>query len=75
MNPLRIVTPEQFPMMGHTENPVLEHFQLSLFIEGSGTQFYSTTFVQWTARELLRRAQPLTLSCSILPQARPAVHG
>jgi hypothetical protein len=40
---------------------VLNHFQLKLLTEGSGTQIFSTTFVQWTAREALRRAQPLTL--------------
>ncbi|MGA3190679.1 MAG: hypothetical protein ABSF22_26550 [Bryobacteraceae bacterium] len=40
---------------------VLNRFQLSLLTEGSGTQVFSTTFVQWAAREALRRAQPLTL--------------
>lgn len=40
---------------------VLNHFQLSLLSEGSGTQIFSTTFVQWSAREIWRRAQPITL--------------
>jgi hypothetical protein len=40
---------------------VLARFQLKLFTEGSGTQIFSTTFAQWTAREALRRAQPTTL--------------
>ena len=40
---------------------MLNRFQLSLLTEGSGTQVFSTTFVQWAAREALRRAQPLTL--------------
>jgi hypothetical protein len=40
---------------------VLNRFQLSLLTEGSGTQVFSTTFVQWAAREALRRAQPLTI--------------
>src|SRR5207247_661571 len=40
---------------------VLNRFQLSLLTEGSGTQVFATTFVQWAAREALRRAQPLTL--------------
>ena len=62
------VTPEQFGMMGPPENAALEHFRLSLFIEGSGTQFYSTTFVQWAARELLRRAQPLTILVRFSPR-------
>jgi hypothetical protein len=39
----------------------MSRFELSLLTEGSGTQIFSTTFVQWAAREALRRAQPLTL--------------
>ena len=39
----------------------LNHFELSLLTEGSGTQIFSTTFVQWSAREIWRRAQPVTL--------------
>lgn len=42
-------------------DPVLAHFQLSLLTEGSGTQIFATTFVQWAARECLRRAEPETL--------------
>lgn len=42
-------------------DPVLDRFQLKLLTEGSGTQIFSTTFVQWAAREALRRAQPCTL--------------
>src|SRR6267154_3714523 len=40
---------------------VLDRFQVKMLTEGSGTQIFSTTFAQWTAREALRRAQPLTL--------------
>jgi hypothetical protein len=39
----------------------LNALQLKLLAEGSGTQIFSTTFVQWSTREVLRRAQPLTL--------------
>jgi hypothetical protein len=49
---------------------VLNRFQLSLLTEGSGTQVFSTTFVQWTAREALRRAQPLTLIARFAPRQR-----
>jgi hypothetical protein len=42
-------------------DPVLSRFSISLFTEGSGTQIFSTTFVQWAAREALRRARPVTL--------------
>jgi hypothetical protein len=49
---------------------VLNRFQLSLLTEGSGTQVFSTTFVQWAAREALRRAQPLTLLTRFAPRQR-----
>ena len=53
--------PRDVGMEGSGNAAVLNHFQLSLLTEGSGTQIFSTTFVQWSAREVLRRAQPLTL--------------
>jgi hypothetical protein len=49
---------------------VLNRFQLSLLTEGSGTQVFATTFVQWAAREVLRRAQPLTLLARFGPRQR-----
>jgi hypothetical protein len=51
-------------------DPVLDRFQVKLFTEGSGTQIFSTTFAQWTARESLRRAQPLTLLVRFAPRQR-----
>ena len=47
--------------MDKSGDVVLNYFQLKVFTEGSGTQIFSTTFAQWTAREALRRAQPLTM--------------
>jgi hypothetical protein len=52
------------------EDQVLTRFQLSLLTEGSGTQVFATTFVQWAAREALRRAQPLTLFVRFAPRQR-----
>jgi hypothetical protein len=49
---------------------VLARFQLSLLTEGSGTQVFATTFVQWAAREAWRRAQPLTLLARFGPRQR-----
>jgi hypothetical protein len=49
---------------------VLRRFELSLLTEGSGTQVFATTFVQWAAREALRRAQPLTLFARFAPRQR-----
>jgi len=53
--------PEQLSDVHTTSDDVLRHFELSLLSDGSGTQIFSTTFVQWAAREALRRAQPHTL--------------
>jgi hypothetical protein len=47
---------------------VMHHFELSLLSEGAGTQVFSTTFVQWAAREALRRAQPITLYARFAPR-------
>jgi hypothetical protein len=49
---------------------VLDRFQVKILTEGSGTQIFSTTFAQWTAREALRRAQPLTLLVHYAPRQR-----
>ena len=49
---------------------VLDRFQIKLLTEGSGTQIFSTTFAQWTAREALRRAQALTLLVRFAPRQR-----
>ena len=64
------LTPADLGMAG---DPVLDRFDLRLFTEGSGTQIFSTTFAQWTAREALRRAQPLTMLVRFAPrqQQRP----
>jgi hypothetical protein len=56
--------------MGKAEDEVLDHFQVKLLTEGSGTQIFSTTFAQWAARETLRRAQPLTLLVRFAPRQR-----
>jgi hypothetical protein len=48
----------------------MERFQLKVLTEGSGTQIFATTFAQWTAREALRRAQPLTLLVRFAPRQR-----
>lgn len=54
----------------NAKDPVLSRFQMRLFTEASGTQIYSTTFAQWTAREILRRAQALTLLVRFAPRQR-----
>jgi hypothetical protein len=56
--------------LGAAADGVLSRFQVSLLTEGSGTQVFSTTFVQWAAREVLRRAQPVTLLARFAPRQR-----
>lgn len=51
-------------------DPVLGRFEVSLFTEGSGTQIFSTTFAQWATREVLRRAQALTVVARYAPRQR-----
>jgi hypothetical protein len=56
--------------MDESGDAVLNRFQIKLLTEGSGTQIFSTTFAQWTAREALRRAQPLTMLVRFAPRQR-----
>jgi len=60
--------PAAVGMAGHGVDPVLSHFSVRVLTEGSGTQIYSTTFVQWAAREALRRARPITLLAKFAPR-------
>jgi hypothetical protein len=62
------VTPQELGL--RTGDAILDRFQVKLFTEASGTQIFSTTFVQWTAREALRRAQPSTLLVRFTPRQR-----
>jgi len=56
--------------LGKSSDAILARFQLKVLTEGSGTQIFSTTFAQWTAREALRRAQPFTLLVRFAPRQR-----
>jgi hypothetical protein len=56
--------------MDKSGDAVLNRFQIKLLTEGSGTQIFSTTFAQWTARETLRRAQSQTLLVRFAPRQR-----
>ncbi len=62
--------PEELGLVGSGNDAVLNRFGLSILTEGSGTQIYSTTFVQWAAREALRRAQPVTMLARFRPRQR-----
>lgn len=56
--------------LGLNGDALLDRFQVRLLTEGSGTQIFSTTFAQWSAREVLRRAEPLTLLVRFAPRQR-----
>lgn len=56
--------------VGSARDEVLKRFEVSVLTEGSGTQIFSTVFVQWAAREALRRAQPATLLVRFAPRQR-----
>lgn len=60
--------PEEIGLEGEGAQAVLNHFKLSLLTEGAGTQIFATTFVQWAARECIRRAQPETLIVRYTPR-------
>ncbi|HEX5410782.1 MAG TPA: hypothetical protein VFZ27_02875 [Terriglobia bacterium] len=62
--------PEQVGLSGKPEDEIIGHLETSIFTQGQGTQIFSTTFVQWTAREVLRRAHPLTLVARFAPRQR-----
>lgn len=62
------LSPQEIGLGGRDD--VLNRFQVSILTEGSGTQLFSTTFVQWTAREILRRAQPITLLTCYAPRQK-----
>ena len=62
--------PDDLGMHATGDAAVLDHFEVTLLTEGSGTQVFSTTFVQWAAREALRRAKPMTLLARFAPRER-----
>lgn len=49
---------------------LVDQFVVNMYGGGSGTQIFSTTFVQWSARELLRRAEPVSLVTRYGPRQR-----
>ena len=66
-NYLNHLTPAALGMHGDV---VLARFQLKVLTEGSGTQIFSTTFAQWSTREVLRRAEAGTVLVRFAPRQR-----
>ena len=62
------LSPADLGLRGDKNDAVLRHFEVKILTEGAGTQVFSTTFVQWAAREAMRRAQPVTMFGEICSQ-------
>ncbi len=68
---LSSMRPEDLGLHSTSEHEAtLQHFQVNLLTEGSGTQIFATSFVQWAGREALRRAQPETMLVRFTPRQR-----
>ena len=68
---LHKLRPDEIALIGTSPHAaVLSHFEISLLTAGSGTQIFSTSFVQWATHELWRRAQPLTILARFAPRQR-----
>ena len=69
---LREAAPELLRIPSGANDVRVTRLLVSLLVEGSGTQLYSTSFVQAAALELVRRAQPSTLLLRFAPRRKPA---
>ncbi|MDE3181500.1 MAG: hypothetical protein KGM47_17795, partial [Acidobacteriota bacterium] len=67
---LHRMSPQEIGLSDSEQDAVLSYFQTRVLTDGSGTQIFSTTFVQWAAREALRRAEPVTLLAHFSPRQR-----
>lgn len=64
------LTPRELAFGSNVHDEVMHRFEVDVQTEGSGTQIFSTTFVMWSAREALRRAQPYTTLLRYAPRQR-----
>ncbi|WP_446742186.1 hypothetical protein [Silvibacterium acidisoli] len=69
---LNHLSPEALGAARITPDLPLQHLYTSLLTTGSGTQIYSTSFMQAAGIEVLRRAQPSTLLLRFAPRRRQA---
>jgi hypothetical protein len=65
---LTALSPQALRANELTPDAVLQRFYTELFTQSSGPQVFSTSFVQWTGRELNRRAQPRTMLLRYQPR-------
>jgi hypothetical protein len=62
------LSPRELNVEEITSDPVLQRYYTELFTLSSGPQLFSTSFVQWAGRELIRRAQPDTILLRYAPR-------
>jgi hypothetical protein len=55
-----------------TADPRMAHLFVTLLTQGSGTQLYSTSFMEAAGVEVIRRAQPSTVMLRFAPRRKPA---
>lgn len=69
---LRVMGPAELGLGAVTRDARMARFFVTLLTQGSGTQLYSTSFVQAAGVELVRRAAPRTLVLRFAPRRKPA---
>jgi hypothetical protein len=69
---MRELKPASLDSGAVTADPRMAHLFVSLLTQGSGTQLYSTSFVEAAGVEVIRRAQPSTVMLRFAPRRKPA---
>ena len=69
---MRELKPAALDSRDVTADPRMAHLFVSLLTQGSGTQLYSTSFVEAAGVEVIRRAQPATVLLRFAPRRKPA---
>ena len=69
---MRELKPAALDSSAVTADPRMAHLFVTLLTQGSGTQLYSTSFVEAAGVEVIRRAQPSTVLLRFAPRRKPA---
>jgi hypothetical protein len=67
---LSLMKPDEHTLTAFQRDVRLRHFAMGVLTEGAGSQIFSTSFVQWAGREVIRRADPQTLLARFTPRQR-----
>jgi hypothetical protein len=69
---MRELKPAALDSSAVTSDPLMAHLFVTLLTQGSGTQLYSTSFVEAAGVEVVRRARPSTVLLRFAPRRKPA---